>query len=553
MRGILESLVSRTILAALAAVLFPASFVPENAVAAQLTESRPTPTTTQPKIIDYQRGVRINWRDREVEVDGQVVLREGALELFACSPLTREHESIVCVDARPLHIYQALGLIGLNPGRPSYFDPDTRRYYPARGDPVEIEVAEASRCAGKAIIDMALPREVLITGVLSGDTITIPRGGTVLKAGDRVFLAGQPGAVTEAAGILSLKTKTPKTGILLGCGDLGLPIAQALEARGVRLTVFEKDYERSVAAASVLDKALVLHDEGLAEGALLAEGVRDIDLFIAATGDDPLNILAALQAKRLGAEVVVVHGETIVEPVAPGTNHAAIVAPDVDLLAHPGLLTPEDAALAAARSCLIEITTRKGHSFANGHVARVCRAAGAPLVVNSDSHEPHDLPSAQFARQVAAGAGLSLAVACDVRVASSAARFTIGFTGIGLVMDAGSSYFLPRLIGPGRTLDLAFGNRPIDAEEALRIGLVESVVAADEFEAHVWDRVKALAAGPTLSYALVKHEIRSSLDNTLAQQLAVESEAQAAAAASQDVSEGIDAFKSKRAPRFRGL
>ncbi|NLE61755.1 MAG: hypothetical protein GX616_25650 [Planctomycetes bacterium] len=144
MRGILESLVSRTILAALAAVLFPASFVPENAVAAQLTESRPTPTTTQPKIIDYQRGVRINWRDREVEVDGQVVLREGALELFACSPLTREHESIVCVDARPLHIYQALGLIGLNPGRPSYFDPDTRRYYPARGDPVEIEVRYVS-------------------------------------------------------------------------------------------------------------------------------------------------------------------------------------------------------------------------------------------------------------------------------------------------------------------------------------------------------------------------------------------------------------------------
>jgi len=167
---------------------------------------------------------------------------------------------------------------------------------------VEIEVAEASRCAGKAIIDMALPREVLITGVMRGDTVTIPRGATVLKAGDRVFLAGQPGAVTEAAGALSLKTRAPKTGILLGCGDLGLPVAQALEARGVRLTVFEKDYERSVAAASVLDKALVLHDEGLAEEVLLAEGVQDADLFIAATGDDPLNILAALQAKRLGAE-----------------------------------------------------------------------------------------------------------------------------------------------------------------------------------------------------------------------------------------------------------
>ena len=154
---------------------------------------------------------------------------------------------------------------------------------------------------------------------------------------------------------------------------------------------------------------------------------------------------------------------------------------------------------------------------------------------------------------VAAGAGLSLAVACDVRVASSAARFTIGFTGIGLVMDAGSSYFLPRLIGPGRTLDLAFGNRPVSADEALRIGLVESVVAADGFEAHVWDRVKALAAGPTLSYALVKHEIRASLDNGLAEQLAVEAEAQSAAAASQDVKEGIAAFTTKRAPRFRGL
>lgn len=154
---------------------------------------------------------------------------------------------------------------------------------------------------------------------------------------------------------------------------------------------------------------------------------------------------------------------------------------------------------------------------------------------------------------VAAGAGLSLAAACDVRVASSAARFTIGFTGIGLVMDAGSSYYLPRLIGPGRTLSLAFGNRAIDAEEALRIGLVESVVQAQGFEDHVWDLVKGLAAGPTLSYALVKHEVRDSLDNTLEEQLAVESAAQSTAAASRDVTEGIAAFKMKRAPRFRGL
>ena len=154
---------------------------------------------------------------------------------------------------------------------------------------------------------------------------------------------------------------------------------------------------------------------------------------------------------------------------------------------------------------------------------------------------------------VAAGAGLSLAAACDVRIASSAARFAVGFTGIGLVLDAGSSYSLPRLIGPGRTLELAFGNRTIDSGEALRIGLVESVVEADGFEDAVWGVVKGLAAGPTLSYALVKHEVRASLDNTLEEQLAVEAEAQSAAAASQDVREGIEAFTTKRAPRFRGL
>jgi trk system potassium uptake protein TrkA len=174
----------------------------------------------------------------------------------------------------------------------------------AGGDAImlEVQIAEGSRCARKAIVEMGLPREALVTGVLSGDTMTVPRGGTVLNPGDRVFLAGQPAAVREAAGMLSLKTRPPKTCILLGCGDTGLPIARALEARGIRLTVFEKDQDRAVTAASTLGKALVLHDEGLAEDVLLAEGIRDVDLFIAATGDDRLNILASLQAKRLGAD-----------------------------------------------------------------------------------------------------------------------------------------------------------------------------------------------------------------------------------------------------------
>jgi len=115
----------------------------------------------------------------------------------------------------------------------------------------------------------------------------------------------------------------------------------------------------------------------------------------------------AREAKALGAEIVVVHGETIVEPVAPGTNRAAVESPEVDVLAHPGLLAPEEARLAAARGCAIEITTRKGHSLTNGHVARVAREAGALMVVNSDAHEPSDLAPLAFAQKVASGAGLT--------------------------------------------------------------------------------------------------------------------------------------------------
>jgi histidinol phosphatase-like PHP family hydrolase len=79
----------------------------------------------------------------------------------------------------------------------------------------------------------------------------------------------------------------------------------------------------------------------------------------------------------------------------------------VDILAHPGLLTLEDARLAAARDCYVEITTRQGHCLTNGHVAKVCGLAGAKMVVNSDAHVPSDLVSLAFAQQVAAGAGLA--------------------------------------------------------------------------------------------------------------------------------------------------
>ncbi len=112
------------------------------------------------------------------------------------------------------------------------------------------------------------------------------------------------------------------------------------------------------------------------------------------------------QVRDLGARVVVCHGETIVEPVCPGTNQAAIEA-GVDILAHPGLISERDVDLAAQRGTFLEISGRKGHCLTNGHVARLARESGARLIINSDAHAPEDFMSAEMARQVGLGAGLT--------------------------------------------------------------------------------------------------------------------------------------------------
>jgi len=112
-------------------------------------------------------------------------------------------------------------------------------------------------------------------------------------------------------------------------------------------------------------------------------------------------------ARSLRAKVVIVHGETVVEPVAKGTNLAAIKA-GVDILAHPGLITAEEASLAAEKGVCLEITARGGHSLSNGHVAIMAKKAGAMMVLNTDSHAPRDLINEAFAITVAIGAGLGI-------------------------------------------------------------------------------------------------------------------------------------------------
>jgi histidinol phosphatase-like PHP family hydrolase len=123
----------------------------------------------------------------------------------------------------------------------------------------------------------------------------------------------------------------------------------------------------------------------------------------------PPSQIAALaqEAKRAGADIVVVHGETPVEPVASGTNHAACLCGDVDVLAHPGLITIGDARLAARNGVALELTSRAGHNRTNGYVAQVARQAGCRIVVNSDAHAPHDLLDERAKMVVAQGAGLT--------------------------------------------------------------------------------------------------------------------------------------------------
>jgi len=112
------------------------------------------------------------------------------------------------------------------------------------------------------------------------------------------------------------------------------------------------------------------------------------------------------RSRKLGARLVVVHGETIAEPVAPRTNRMAIES-SVDVLAHPGLITEEEVLLAKERSVYLELTSRKGHSLANGHVAKLAHRIGTPMILNSDTHAPGDIWPVSRLHEIVVAAGLT--------------------------------------------------------------------------------------------------------------------------------------------------
>ncbi len=153
---------------------------------------------------------------------------------------------------------------------------------------------------------------------------------------------------------------------------------------------------------------------------------------------------------------------------------------------------------------------------------------------------------------VVAGAGLGVAVACDVRVAATSASFRAAWGRIGLVPDAGSAYFLPRIVGWGRAMDMVLTGDPVEANEALRIGLVTRVWPDEEF-ADAWRKyATTLAEGATEAFALSKEGLNAAWDRDFASFLELESSLQDRAGRTKDYTEGVRAFTSKTTAKFEG-
>jgi 2-(1,2-epoxy-1,2-dihydrophenyl)acetyl-CoA isomerase len=171
-------------------------------------------------------------------------------------------------------------------------------------------------------------------------------------------------------------------------------------------------------------------------------------------------------------------------------------------------------------------------------IIRALRSMGQPIIAAVNG--------------VAAGAGASLAFACDLRIASEEARFVLAFGRIGLVPDSGATWFLPRLVGPAKAAELAFVADPVDAADALRIGLVSKVVPADQLMVEARALADRIAEGAPIAVALTKQALQRSASMPLDEALTTEAELQGIAGTSADHAEGLAAFRERRRPRFSG-
>jgi 2-(1,2-epoxy-1,2-dihydrophenyl)acetyl-CoA isomerase len=175
------------------------------------------------------------------------------------------------------------------------------------------------------------------------------------------------------------------------------------------------------------------------------------------------------------------------------------------------------------------------------------RTAFNPLVTRMRAMEK---PILAAVNGVAAGAGLSLAMACDLRYAAESTRLVVAFVKIGLVPDAGLMYFLPRLIGPAKTMELSWTGDPIGAQEGYELGMLNKVLPDDQVLSHTQQVAARLANGPAMTIALIKRAVNQAHELPLERVLELEANYQTLASRDPNFAEGVTAFRAKRPPQF---
>ena len=224
----------------------------------------------------------------------------------------------------------------------------------------------------------------------------------------------------------------------------------------------------------------------------------------------------------------------------------------------------EDAAQDESVRCVV--LTGAGRAFGSGQDLKTlsqghASASGGSLKVSDHLHKYHrvvlalrEMPKPVIAavRGVAAGISCNIALACDMRIASDDARFIEAFARIGLVPDGGGGYFLPRLVGVGKAMEMAMLADEVTGAEAERIGLVNRCVPEAEFDAVVSAFARRLANGPTRAYGLIKKEIYTSAESDLQTALRLEGELQDIAFETEDHRSAVLAFLQKRKPEYKG-
>jgi 2-(1,2-epoxy-1,2-dihydrophenyl)acetyl-CoA isomerase len=219
---------------------------------------------------------------------------------------------------------------------------------------------------------------------------------------------------------------------------------------------------------------------------------------------------------------------------------------------------------AADPSVRAVVLAGSGRAFCAGqdlkeHIARLDSDAPEPMSTVREHYNPiveaivrMPKPVIAAVNGMAAGAGASLAFACDLRVAAESAKFLLAFAGVGLSADTGASWTLPRLIGYGRAMELMLLGKPVAADEALRIGMVTTVVPDDQVLATAAELAGRMAAGPTTAYAKIKEAALASAGSELTEALEMEARTQAEAGGTEDHRAATKAFVAKEKPRFTG-